>query len=306
MVRNVSPLSMLWQFLNKPADTAPPSSLPSRPTDLSTPAADTPVVVWFGHSSYLIRYRRRTILVDPVLSGHASPVSLLIRAFAGSDIYSVDDMPDIDVMVLTHDHYDHLDYGTIRRLAPRTAMFCTALGVGAHLEYWGVEPEKIVEADWWEQLHPADGVRLTATPARHFSGRVLKRNQTLWSSFVLQLDDYTLFLGGDSGYDTHFADIGSRYGPFDLAVLEIGQYGVNWPLIHSLPEQAVQACRDLNARLLLPVHWAKFTLALHPWNEPIRRATAAAREHGVQIATPMIGEPVPLGGPYPTSEWWEI
>ncbi len=304
-LHGASMVKMAKDFFNRPKNTAPDSVLPSVATDLKSLNFDAPTVVWFGHSSYLIRYRGTTILVDPVMNGHASPFPFLVKSFAGSDVYSVQDMPPIDMMILTHDHYDHLDYSTIRQLAPRTKMFYTSLGVGAHLEYWGVSPAAIKEFDWWEELRLADNMSLTAAPARHFSGRTLKRNQTLWSSFILKLDDYTLFLGGDSGYDTHFAEIGKRYDGFDLAILEIGQYGRNWPYIHTLPEETVQAAVDLRAKMLLPVHWGKFTLALHEWDEPIRRLVVAARRQEMSITTPMIGEPVVIDTSYPVAEWWD-
>ena len=305
-LKETSFVKMMIEFFTKPKNTTPASPVPSVRTDLKSLDSDVPTVIWLGHSSYLIRYRNTTVLVDPVLGGSASPFPFLVRSFPGSDIYTADDIPDIDITVITHDHYDHLDYKAIRALAPRTRVFCTSLGVGAHLEYWGVPGERIVELDWWEEMQAAEGIRLTALPARHFSGRTLKRNRTLWSSFALKLDKYNLFLGGDSGYDTHFADIGKKYGGFDIAVLEIGQYGRNWPYIHTVPEEAVRATADLGAGMLLPVHWGKFALALHEWNEPIQRAVSAARRQGVNITTPMIGEPVVLTRSYPAAQWWNV
>jgi L-ascorbate metabolism protein UlaG (beta-lactamase superfamily) len=311
-LKGTSLVKLLSEYRKRPADTAPADPIPSVHTDLRALPADTDSVVWFGHSSYLLKINGLYILVDPVFSGHASPVSFMAKAFPGTNVYTAADMPDIDLLLLTHDHYDHLDYPTIRQLASRTKHICTSLGVGAHLESWGIAPEKITELDWWESAsfttdgRPAGGaLHFTATPARHFSGRTFKRGGTLWSGFVLKTGGYSLFLGGDSGYGEHFKMIGDRYGPFDLAILECGQYGKNWPYIHMLPEQTVQAALDLKAAALLPVHWAKFTLALHPWNEPIRRVTAAAEEKGMPIATPLIGQPVPLKGPYPDARWWE-
>jgi len=299
-LKGVSLFKMLGDYLNRPADTAPGQPLPVVRTDLRALPAGKDWVVWFGHSSYLLKIDSLHILVDPVFSANASPVSFLAKAFPGTNVYTAADMPEIDILLLTHDHYDHLDYHTILQLASKTKHICTSLGVGAHLESWGIAPDKITELDWWESWGD-----FTATPARHFSGRSFKRGGTLWSSFVLQIGAYNLFLGGDSGYEEHFKIIGDRYGPFDLAILECGQYGKNWPYIHMLPEQTVQAALDLKAAALLPVHWAKFTLALHPWNEPPRRVTAAAKEKGMPIATPLIGQPVPLKGPYPDAHWWE-
>jgi L-ascorbate metabolism protein UlaG (beta-lactamase superfamily) len=230
----------------------------------------------------------------------------MVKAFAGTDVYGVKDMPNIDVLLLTHDHYDHLDYRTIRQLRPKVRQFYTSLGVGEHLEYWGVDPKKITELDWWETKDAAPGVSFTATPARHFSGRSLTRGQTLWSSFVLKIYGYSLFLGGDSGYEQHFKVIGETYGPFDIAMLESGQYGKHWPYIHMFPEETVMAAQDLGTKVLMPVHWGKFTLALHPWNEPIRRIVRAAADKGLKLTTPRIGEPVVLGTEMPEGDWWEL
>ncbi|HEX3935577.1 MAG TPA: MBL fold metallo-hydrolase [Puia sp.] len=319
-LEGASLFKMLGEYRNRPADTAPDKPIPSVRTDLrSLPEG---FVVWFGHSSYLLKINGLHILVDPVFSPNASPVSFMARAFPGTEVYTAADMPDLDVLLLTHDHYDHLDYRTVLQLAARTKHICTSLGVGAHLEAWGIGPDKITELDWGEswtggagggngggagggERDGEGGFTFTATPARHFSGRTFKRAGTLWSSFVLKTGHYSIFLGGDSGYGEHFSPIGDRYGPFDLAILECGQYGKNWPYIHMLPEETVQAALDLRAAALLPVHWSKFTLALHPWNEPPRRVTAAAAEKGLPLATPLIGQPVPINGPYPGVRWWE-
>jgi L-ascorbate metabolism protein UlaG (beta-lactamase superfamily) len=313
-LKEASFFKMLNDYRNRPVNTAPNHPIPTVRTDLRALPSDMPVIVWFGHSSYLLKVNGVHILVDPVFSGNASPVSFFAKAFPGSNVYGVDDLPEIDMVVLTHDHYDHLDYKTILQLVPKTRHFYTSLGVGAHLEYWGIAPEKITELNWWETAVIPDGTgsgdgrkggTLTATPARHFSGRGIKRGRTLWSSFVLKTGGYSIFLGGDSGFGEHFKTIGDQYGPFDLAILESGQYGKNWPYIHMLPEQTVTAAKDLRARILLPVHWAKFTLSLHPWNEPIQRVVRAAKEKDVTLATPMIGEPVVLGAPLPQTRWWE-
>ncbi|MCK8494180.1 MBL fold metallo-hydrolase [Spirosoma sp. RP8] len=299
-----------WQMMNdyfhKDKFNTPPQPLPSVKTDLKSLADDKPTVVWFGHSSYLIKANGTTVLVDPVFSGYASPVSFFGKSFAGSDVYRVDDMPDIDMLVISHDHYDHLDYKTITELIPKVKKFYTALGVGAHLERWGVPADRIVEFDWWEGKQVASDIQLTAVPARHFSGRSLARGKTLWSSYVLNLHGYTLFLGGDSGYGTHFKEIGDKYGPFDLAILECGQYGKDWPNIHMFPEEVVTAAEDLRAKTLLPVHWAKFSLAYHAWNEPIQRLVTRASEKALPITTPQIGEPVVVNASYPRSVWWNF
>lgn len=262
------------------------------------------MLIWFGHSSYLISYKGTTILVDPVLSGNASPVSFFAKSFAGTDIYTADDFPHIDVMILTHDHYDHLDYKTIRDLQLKTTHYYVPLGVASHLKFWGVEADKITSLNWWESAPISGGFKLTATPARHFSGRGLKRNQTLWTSYVLRMDPFSIFIGGDSGYDTHFREIGDNFGPFDLAILESGQYNPMWPYIHLSPEESVKASNDLRAELLLPVHWGKFALAFHNWDEPVLRVLKAAKEFNLKVTTPMIGEQLLLGSVHPDKEWW--
>ena len=296
---------MLWEFANKPRETAPSAPLPSVKVDLRGLSDDRPVIVWFGHSSYFIKLAGLTVLVDPVFCGYASPFSFSTKAFPGADVYGVDDLPEIDMVVITHDHYDHLDYKTIQRLARKGRHFYTSLGVGSHFEYWGIAASVITELDWWEEVAVGDGGVLTAAPARHFSGRGFRRGRTLWSSFVLRAGGYSLYLGGDSGYGPHFKTIGERFGPMDLAILECGQYGKDWPEIHMLPEECVTAAGELGAKVLLPVHWGKFSLSLHAWDEPVRRVVAAAREKDLAFAVPMIGEPMVLGGPLPQTAWWE-
>jgi L-ascorbate metabolism protein UlaG (beta-lactamase superfamily) len=305
-LKNVSYGKMLLDFFSKSASTNPPKALPSVKTDLLESKADKPVIVWFGHSSYLIRHQGVSILVDPVFSGNASPVSFFGKSFPGSDVYGAQDFGQIDLLIISHDHYDHLDYATIGQLAPKVKRFYTPLGVGAHLEHWGIPEDKILELDWWEQHTLKEGIRLRATPARHFSGRGFSRGKSQWSSFILDLPGYRLFLGGDSGYDDTFKKIGRQYGPFDLALLEAGQYGDNWPYIHMFPEQTIDAALDLRAKMLLPVHWGKFVLANHAWDEPIRRVVDRAREKNAALTTPRIGEAVVLDETYPDAQWWNF
>ncbi|WP_461091331.1 MBL fold metallo-hydrolase [Spirosoma gilvum] len=299
-------MAVMWENLNKPKNNVPPRPIPTVRTDLKTLADEKPTIVWFGHSSYLIKSKGVSILVDPVFSGNASPVSFFGKSYPGSDAYGVDDMPSIDYLILTHDHYDHLDYLTVSKLIPKVKKIYTALGVGAHLESWGAKPDQIAEFDWWERQSVAPDIELTATPARHFSGRSFARGRTLWTSFVLKLHGYNLFVGGDSGYGKHFQEIGDKFGPFDLAILECGQYGRDWPNIHMFPEEIVTAAQDLRARTILPVHWAKFSLAMHAWNEPIQRLLKKAEQQGMDVTTPHIGEPVVLNASYPRTVWWNF
>jgi L-ascorbate metabolism protein UlaG (beta-lactamase superfamily) len=284
---------------------SPDFVLPSIKRDLNHVPSHKPELTWFGHSSYLLQIEGTNILVDPVFSGRTSPVSWAgTKAFDGADVYKAEDMPRIDVMVISHDHYDHLDYETILKLKDRVGVFVTSLGVGAHLEYWGVPAEKIKELDWWETAEIKPGFRFTAAPARHFSGRGLVRNKTLWSSFIFKTANYAIYLGGDSGYDKHFVKIGSEYGPFDLAILENGQYNTFWSNIHMMPEETAQAATELRARVLLPVHWGKFALATHDWDEPIGRVLTKAESLNLNVITPIIGEQVILDSVMPQSHWW--
>ncbi|RAV99101.1 MBL fold metallo-hydrolase [Pseudochryseolinea flava] len=303
MAEGASYTKMMSEFFKKGIDREPKKKLPFVRTDLHS--LENNGFVWFGHSSYLLRVENRNILVDPVFSDRASPIQFVgMRAYEGANTYHPQDMPPLDAIIITHDHYDHLDYQTIKALQRQTKMFYTSIGVGQHLEQWRIPKEKIVEMDWWESLEIFQNATLTAAPARHFSGRGIVRNKTLWSSFVLETPDLKLFIGGDSGYDQSFKKIGDKFGPFDVAIVEAGQYDVKWPQIHMSPEEAVQASLDLRARVLLPVHWGKFTLALHPWNEPIVRVMNEAAKRDVEVATPMIGERVYLKKISSLPQWW--
>ncbi len=294
------------KFLNKPKSVMPAFPLPSVKTDLKNlPNGGFPVLVWFGHSSYLLKINGKHILVDPVFSGYASPFKLKsAKNFDGSNIYGAEDMPEIDILLITHDHYDHCDYKTILKIQNKTKHIITSLGVGSHLEYWGIDMNKVTELDWNESIEKVEGIQIYAAPARHFSGRGFSRARTLWSSFVLKTKDCAIYIGGDSGYDTHFQNIGEKQGPFDLAILESGQYNEAWKSIHMMPEETVQASLDLQAKILFPVHWGKFSLSLHPWDDPIKRVVKKANELNVKITTPRIGEPILIGEKYPSDQWW--
>lgn len=295
---------VMKDFFTRGKLVLPPRQLPSVKTDLRNYHNATPSVIWFGHSSYLIHCNGRNILVDPVFSGHASPFNWYLKAFDGSDVYKTTDMPPIDILIITHNHYDHLDLGTIKALAPQTKQFIMPLGVSAHLRKTGALEKPYTEMDWWDSHSPLPGINITCTPARHFSGRGLKRNGSLWASFVLSIDGYYIFIGSDSGYDTHFAEIGKLHGPFDIALLECGQYNESWKYIHSFPEELITECKDLQAKAVMPVHWGKFALALHGWDEPVKRFVAAAKTAGINYTTPRIGEPVVINEYYPKDEWW--
>jgi L-ascorbate metabolism protein UlaG (beta-lactamase superfamily) len=283
----------------------PLDQIPSIKTDIHQLDPNTDVLIWFGHSSYYLQVNGIKILVDPVFSGNASPIANSIKSFEGSNNYSVFDFPDLDYLFISHDHYDHLDYKTIIQLKDKVETVICGLGVGSHFEYWGYDASKIIEKDWYESLELKNNLTLHIEPARHFSGRTLAKNKTLWVSFVLKTPNLTLFLGGDSGYESHYEAIGQKHGPFDLAIMENGQYNESWPFIHHTPDQVLKAAKDLKAKRVLPVHSGKFNLSSHPWDEPLRRLSELNEDGGVRLLTPMIGEVLELGDlDKHFNDWW--
>ncbi|RZJ68163.1 MAG: MBL fold metallo-hydrolase [Flavobacterium sp.] len=296
-----------WDMLSKVIagnkNGTPKNIIPHQQPDFSS--SEQLKLTWFGHSSYLIQVDGKNILVDPVFSERTSPFQFLgTKRFAGTDFINVEDFPPLDIVLITHDHYDHLDYYTILKLRKSGVKFITSLGVGAHLEHWGIESERITELAWQEETSPMANISFKAMPARHFSGRLFKRNQTLWSSFILKTKHNNLYLGGDSGYDTHFKEIGKNYGPFDLAILECGQYNKMWPNIHMFPNEVALASKELNAKYLLPVHWGKYRLALHNWDESINGVVKSAIDLHVDVLTPQLGETFNIENKLPKSKWW--
>jgi L-ascorbate metabolism protein UlaG (beta-lactamase superfamily) len=296
---------LLFIFRRRSGPTRPSSELPWVKTNLKTLAATRPTIVWFGHSSLLIKTMEGNILIDPVFSNHAGPAPGVLKAFRGTKHYHATDMPPIDVLIISHDHYDHLDYRTLIKLKDNIKTAIVPMGVGSDLVYWGFDPKKIIELNWNQSITLPGGLRLTATPAQHHSKRTFnKENNTLWASYVIQTGQYRVFYSGDGGYGSHFKQIGQQYGPFDLALLECGQY--NQTYVHLGLGQAAQAAVDLHARLLQPIHWAKFPEANHPWNEPIKTLLPAAEKLGIQVNVPRIGEPYTLGDPPKKVAWWEF
>jgi len=306
-----STVGMLWKFLfKKNPKSKPPGPLPTLPLDSLSITRKTPELVrvtWFGHSASLVEMAGQNILLDPMLSVEMGPVSWITpNRYNPALAIGPDQLPAIAAVLISHDHYDHLDYKTIRRIKDKVAKFYVPLGIGPHLRAWGVAPTRIQEMNWGEQAQLPNGLTVTCTPSRHFSGRGLtNRNSTLWASWVMQTPTKRVFYSGDGGYGPHFASIGATYGPFDLALMECGQYNENWAQIHMMPEQSVQAAVDLKAKVMLPVHWAAFTEAHHNWDEPVERATAEAMRQHLLLTTPRLGEPVTLGaGPLPATAWW--
>ncbi len=291
-------------FKNHPR-RKPVDSLPSVKTDLLNLSADSNVLVWFGHSSYFMQIEGKRFLVDPVFSGNASPIPGTTKSFKGADIYSVADLPHIDYLLISHDHYDHLDYETIIALKNKVGKVICGLGVGEHFEYWGYSPQNLIEKDWNQKVDLGNGFTLNTVPGRHFSGRGFKRNNTLWTSYLLETPKAKIFIGGDSGYDTHFKEIGNQFGPIDLAILENGQYNVAWQAIHTLPEETVKAAKDLKAKRFFPVHSSKFMLAMHQWDEPLNDVTKINNGE-IPMVTPMIGEVVNLNDEQQVfTQWWK-
>lgn len=292
-------------FFDRSKRVIPNDVLPSQKTNLLTLDATKNCFVWFGHSSYFMQVDGKKILVDPVMSGAASPLSFTTKSFKGSDVYSTDDIPGIDYLFISHDHWDHLDYETMVKLRPKIKKVITGLGTAAHLEHWGYDKKLIIEKDWNEEIILDDGFKVNTTPARHFSGRGFKRNRSLWMAYVLHTPTMKIYIGGDSGYDTHFEKIGEQFGPFDVAILECGQYNANWKYIHMMPEELITATTALKAKKVIPVHWAKFALGQHAWDEPVIRVVAEAKEKKTKVLHPMIGEEVDFkNADQQFSEWW--
>ena len=306
LAEDTSMPEVMFRFLfGKTVNKIPSKAFHFEKTDLKNLDQNENLYVWMGHSSYFIQLDGKKILVDPVLSGYASPFSFTTKAFNGSDLYKPEDIPELDYLVITHDHWDHLDYQTVLQLFPRTKKIITGLGTGEHLEFWGYNPKNLVELDWFESADLDSGFKVTAEPARHFSGRGLKRDQAIWASFVFESPTQKIYIGGDSGYDTYFKKIGEEYGSIDLAILENGQYNKDWRFIHFLPGENITAMKDLNAKRMIPVHNSKFALAAHSWNEPLQKMAELNTEN-LRILYPKIGEKVNWTDDEKVYEkWWE-
>ncbi|MFI1196750.1 MBL fold metallo-hydrolase [Micromonospora sp. NPDC020750] len=276
-----------------------------RPADAPAATERELNVVWYGHASALIEIEGHRVLIDPVWSDRCSPSALVGPRRLHQPPVGLDELPAVDAILISHDHYDHLDMATVRALlAGQSAPFLVPLGVGAHLDRWGVPEHRIVELDWSES-HRVGPLTITATAAQHFSGRGLRRDGTLWSSWVVAGAHRRLFYTGDSGYFDGYAEIGAEHGPFDVTLMQIGAYDRAWPGIHMFPEEAVAAHLDLRGGLLVPVHWATFNLALHDWSEPVDRIWAEAKARDVRLAVPRPGERVVVDDPPAVDGWWQ-
>ncbi|MEU1733314.1 MBL fold metallo-hydrolase [Streptosporangium sp. NPDC020145] len=299
-------VKLLGELLRDRDGRRPPGRVPVVGSPLVPPSEDGLSALWYGHATTLVEIEGRRVLFDPVWSERCSPAPVGGPRRLHPMPASLVGLPALDAVVISHDHYDHLDMATVRALtALQRAPFLVPLGIGAHLERWGVPGERIVELDWEEETRVA-GLRFVATAARHFSGRTLRRDTTLWGSWVVAGERHRVFYAGDSGYFDGYAGIGAAHGPFDLTLMPVGAYSPNWPDIHMNPEEAVRAHLDLGGELLLPVHWASFTLAFHPWAEPADRLWREAKARDVRVVVPRPGERIDVGDAPAPDGWWEL
>ncbi|SEB81096.1 MBL fold metallo-hydrolase [Paenibacillus sp. GP183] len=300
-------MSMVKDSLTRHTNRRPREPLPMVPIDFGPVPDHETRMTWLGHSALLLQMNGKTILIDPMFGSSPSPFpGIGSKRYSGKLPFEIEDLPPIDAVILSHDHYDHLDYGSINKLKEKIGQFFVPLGVGRHLRRWGIEPGKIQEFNWWDE-GSFGKIHLACTPARHFSGRSLgDRDTSLWCSWVIESEHSSLFFSGDGGYGPHFAKIGEKYGPFDLTTIECGQYDSRWPSTHMIPEETVQAHLDVKGKLLIPIHWGGFTLAFHDWTDSIERAAKEAKRRNTALSSPKIGEPVIVGSAdYPHAAWWK-
>ena len=302
-------VEMYWKFFFEKGEKTPMEPLPQQQVDLAEllngdeGSGQGLKAAWLGHSSVLINIDGHLILTDPVFERKVSIVGP--TRFNEELPVTIEELPPLDVVIISHDHYDHLNKFSVQQLAGKTNVFVVPLGVGERLVKWGVPSNKIVEMNWWDEIQPTSNLTIAATPAQHFSGRgLLDRNRTLWASWVIMTPKHRVFFSGDTGYFDGFKKIGRKYGPFDVTFLECGAYNERWSNIHMLPEQTVQAFFDLGGRILQPIHWGTYNLALHPWYEPMERLTGEAWRLGAPIATPVMGRVLDYDRPLTAERWW--
>ncbi|PHF01671.1 hypothetical protein COF76_06320 [Bacillus wiedmannii] len=297
-------IGLMTDYFKMKSKLRPLKNLPIVFSDKNNESLES--VTWFGHSASLLKIEGKTLLLDPMFGDASSPFPLFnSKRYSGVFSLEREDLQEIDAIIISHNHYDHLNYKSIMLLKDRAKHFYVPTGVAQYLIKWGVSPSKISEHNWWDKI-TFDNIKLVCAPARHFSGRsITDRDCSLWCSWLILGQETKVFFSGDSGYAPHFKEIGDKYGPFDLTLMECGQYDPRWSAIHMLPEETVQAHIDVKGELLLPIHWGAFTLSLHEWSDPIERVTKEAKRLGVNIATPQIGESITLKSTdYPSSAWW--
>jgi L-ascorbate metabolism protein UlaG (beta-lactamase superfamily) len=301
------PVGMLTNFLEPEPNLSPSEPVPVETVDgarFDTPPPSGLRITWLGHSTLLIEIDGQVLLTDPVWGERTSPVDWLGPKRWYAPPLAMDELPSLDAVLISHDHYDHLDYPSIVALADRDTKFFAPLGVGAHLEAWGVPAERILDVDWWD-AHTIGGLTITTAPSRHASGReILDQNRTLWAGYAIRSENHNIFFSGDTGLFPGMTEIGEKLGPFEVTMLEVGAYGQAWPDWHLGPEQAVRAHQMLQGEVFLPVHWGLFDLANHGWTEPIERVLVAAEQRGVPVLTPRPGGSVEPTQPGEQVRWW--
>lgn len=302
-VSSGSSFEVLLDYLVFDPSRIPKSVIPTEKFEIQELAEDEVSITWFGHSTILIQSQGYNILIDPLFGENSmGPIYLGPTPFDFENTYKIEDLPVIDVVLISHDHYDHLDMRTVVEF--KDSKFLTPLGVKPHLELWGIPSKNIEEFDWYEGTNISEELQITFTPSQHFSGRSLNGDGTLWGSWVIKLGNKSIFFSGDSGYSAEFKTIGDLYGPFDIAIVEAGQYNKAWSEIHLFPSETVQASIDLNSNMVMPIHNSKFELSLHPWDEPLIEVTAEGTKRNHLVATPLIGQSFILDEEVPDYHWW--
>ena len=294
-------------FFNS-AQTVPEVELPEvKPPNIKEFMQSTESIkfIWFGHSTLLVNIKNIIVLIDPVFSVAASPVSFIVKRFQ-PPVLELKDLPRINYVLISHDHYDHLDMETVIYFKEKDVKFITPLGVTSHLKRWGVHESKLFETDWWGKLE-FEGITFVCTPAQHFSGRfaTFSSFKTLWSSWIVKTESNSFYFNGDSGYDIHYKQIGDSYGPFDLAFIDSGQYNERWRDVHNMPEEAAQAVLDLKGKAMVPIHWGMFNLAMHDWFEPVEESEKYAKKYGIKLMTPKLGQLVSTERQNVFEKWWK-
>ena len=298
-------LATLKFIMRDTSQLFPKQEMLSKKTDLKSIPKFEDILIWMGHSTFYLQLNGLKILIDPVFSDYGSPIFFINRAFPGSNIYTANDIPEIDVLAITHDHWDHLDYASIMALKSKIKNIVCPLGVGEYFEQWGFDLNRLYEEDWYTEIKISKDFQIHILPSQHFSVRFLKTNPTEWCSFALVTPKLKVFCSGDGGYGDHFKDIGNRFNGFDLAIMENGQYNENWHKIHLMPEETAQAAVDVGAKQLVTSHNGKFALSLHDWKEPFELMTYMTKDKPYERLTPMIGEKVYIGQSGQIfSNWW--
>ena len=304
--KNVDTWKILFEFLFSKNQVTPKEKIPQVIPDLNqfASAKEGVQLIWFGHSTFLININGKIILIDPVFSNSASPVDFLVQRFQ-DPVVALKNLPKIDAIVISHDHYDHLDSRTIASFKGSEVHFFVPLGIASHLESWGIKKTSIQELDWWESTL-WEGIEIVCTPAQHFSGRVSTyENKTLWASWIMKSDQHNIYYSGDSGYGPHFKEIGEKFGPFDISLIENGQYDDQWKPVHLHLSESAQAYFDLKSKAMIPIHWGMFNMALHNWYDPIEEIEKFAEQRNINLLTPKIGQLIDLNNLDTFNPWWK-